>query len=1091
MADLPTKACWRAENARHVLATEALEGSQAVFLATHFPISDFEVEGTRSADVDTRDEQGLLDALSSFDVRHAFCVVEGEPGSGKSHLIRWLRVKWPVPDDEVVLIQRLDGSLEGTLRQLQEKLPGHEARFEGFAARAHDLTAAGQASEFYSNLVLSLGRGHLAKPPPDQEWCDKYDLHQLLHPAEIRARWTAPRRIVALLSGRKGDEQRDQDLARFNLGDVPELEQILRPLKAPSFRAVRFTRELQREVEGIRSLTDEDKTTPAQIEALRQRFPYSSGLVDALNLRRNSAVQNVLGISTEGLKEMFENLRRALAPRRLVLLLEDITAWEGVDNQLIDVLVTNVEARESDDLCPMASVVGLTPYYLQDRHFQANYRQRITHHVRLGHAESSDSLQEVSSLRTEDARVRFAASYLRAVRGGKERLEDWGGGPDPVPNVCETCQYRSACHAAFGHEGGVGLFPFNRRAISQLYESLSDPTSRSTLQTPRGMLQGVLGPTLNDPHALAAGEYPKSTVLSNWIPEEARRISAFTSDAIAVACEQEDDRGRLTRLIRFWGSGDAAAAKTTGGADGELRFGDVPRPVYEAFRLPWIGADRADEVPVWPPVPPTAPGDDGEDESEKPDDVDSGGRQAVRKKRPTRPGTTGRPVRSAELGQMRERLALWKSGEPRQAEKLNRLAADFVLDRLPWNRLGIPQWIRARLFTRDSIILEGTRQARATHFVLPREEWLGRGLEAFLDLRHAGSALDPNEQERHHRLFATALLELERHVKEHVRRRLPALDDGAQWPIATSATQVLVARAWLRGTVSPTGPPWRQWCTLLAEEAEAKSSPQERVDSWNETVERTRGSHGKHRNMLQALVNLPQADTDEFRFADGGVGAEAIDQLSRSLRLAPVPPEARSRDTQLAELEFLSRDARETDLRLAKLPERELERLRRCASAIDEWLRGLSVRDHLTRIDRVVESVSTELSNAAPVAVRDWQNRKRELVEQGFLDSDGDGPGREVEDLVDTILRPDAPIPDSPAERLDWLQRAPVRSVNVLYEALRVAEYAVTELHRFVSAYIAESPATGGSFESVQQAGQRVTAATDLALSGLKEGGDE
>src|SRR5690606_6972993 len=65
-------------------------------------------------------ESGLLETLSDSQRTHAFCVVQGDPGSGKSHLIRWLAVHWPKrQDDLVLLLQRADGSLQGALDQLR------------------------------------------------------------------------------------------------------------------------------------------------------------------------------------------------------------------------------------------------------------------------------------------------------------------------------------------------------------------------------------------------------------------------------------------------------------------------------------------------------------------------------------------------------------------------------------------------------------------------------------------------------------------------------------------------------------------------------------------------------------------------------------------------------------------------------------------------------------------------------------------------------------------------------------------------------------------------------------------------------------
>src|SRR5262249_2990830 len=119
----PLPACWTADQARRVFLTEALEGGDAIFLATHTPITGFDRGGHEAAEIDGDDEHAILDALADPARRHSFCVVQGEPGSGKSHLIRWLSINWPIGNDIKLLLRRADGSLEGALRQLKDRLP--------------------------------------------------------------------------------------------------------------------------------------------------------------------------------------------------------------------------------------------------------------------------------------------------------------------------------------------------------------------------------------------------------------------------------------------------------------------------------------------------------------------------------------------------------------------------------------------------------------------------------------------------------------------------------------------------------------------------------------------------------------------------------------------------------------------------------------------------------------------------------------------------------------------------------------------------------------------------------------------------------
>src|SRR4051812_48919732 len=117
--------CWEQGSVDQILQTEALAGNDAVFLAAHSPIEGFEVSGSRAAEVTEATEQCLLEALVRDTTRHAFCIVRGEPGSGKSHLIRWLSIQWKrrQENDVVILVQRADGSLQNTLEQLRKVLP--------------------------------------------------------------------------------------------------------------------------------------------------------------------------------------------------------------------------------------------------------------------------------------------------------------------------------------------------------------------------------------------------------------------------------------------------------------------------------------------------------------------------------------------------------------------------------------------------------------------------------------------------------------------------------------------------------------------------------------------------------------------------------------------------------------------------------------------------------------------------------------------------------------------------------------------------------------------------------------------------------
>src|SRR3546814_21192881 len=79
MIELPKEACLNPDDVAAVISNEAHEGHEGIFLATHTPIRDFEVTGSQAGEIDGRDEQAVLFALSDLSRSHAFCVFQGEP----------------------------------------------------------------------------------------------------------------------------------------------------------------------------------------------------------------------------------------------------------------------------------------------------------------------------------------------------------------------------------------------------------------------------------------------------------------------------------------------------------------------------------------------------------------------------------------------------------------------------------------------------------------------------------------------------------------------------------------------------------------------------------------------------------------------------------------------------------------------------------------------------------------------------------------------------------------------------------------------------------------------------------------------------
>src|SRR5688500_3270154 len=87
--------CWIPERISQVINKEAVSVDRANFLATHAPLSHIKYERSPHAITDTS-EEALLNELRTYAIenRHAFTVIQGIPGTGKSHLIRWLKERY-------------------------------------------------------------------------------------------------------------------------------------------------------------------------------------------------------------------------------------------------------------------------------------------------------------------------------------------------------------------------------------------------------------------------------------------------------------------------------------------------------------------------------------------------------------------------------------------------------------------------------------------------------------------------------------------------------------------------------------------------------------------------------------------------------------------------------------------------------------------------------------------------------------------------------------------------------------------------------------------------------------------------------------
>lgn len=1084
------EACWSAEEADAVLNTEALRTQRAVFLAVHTPVEEFSVHGSQASDLEAHTEQELLSVLSRPGRQHAFCVVRGEPGSGKSHLIKWLRVQWPQGNDVVLLIRRADGSLEGSLRQLKEELGDEFATLFDQIEQRSRASYEGRVQSFLTQLGTTLAPNYFDPPLDDQQWCATYRPGDLFSRPTIRDRWKGPERVLNLIEGRGAglDAARNSQSAAFDLFDIVDLvaagnNDVLR--KGVRHGTETLWKALVEEAGPIRSHRDKGWTSAELIAERPVEIRHAREFADALNRRRNEAIRYALGVSSDALKKLFKDVRVLLQEqnRRLVLLLEDITSFEGIDDSLIDVLVDDAGTQDEDvsaPLCPLISVVGVTPAYYQ--HLQGNYRQRITHDIALG--EDHGALQDVALLRASETREQFVARYLNAVRAGRARLKEWeqeGEGKDrnSPPNICSSCRHQPTCFETFGDLDGRGLFPLTRPALHQLYDALKENDQGQTWRTPRGIIQAILSPVLRNPAQIASGQFPHPAIESTSLSEDRLSTQAASHELLRVVGHRVADEGeqaRMLRLIAFWGQPNRTSTVTV---DGELAFAGVKRSIFAAFDLPWIGDESADAEIIRPPTPePEAP-ERPEDSSPPDNSQDQADSQATH--RPARPAPKPEPDQPpskrkqtrSDFQKLRADLSKWRDGSAtEQGTRWNEFLFD-ILSSSDLRRFGVSPGLRDRVLTSNRIKLFSSTGGEKDRFVVPREGWVVDGLEALLNLR-LGAADEMAPQELQSRLASLAKFtaRLEEDAARFVIDRTPRLREGSLWSPAAALAQILFAREVLRGTITTGASIAESLSVMLGGERDPVSAPKSRSAPWHDFLLSTDRSHDNLRTQLQSLLNLETEPGKISGMIDTSEIAASLMHMRKVFLFEEAPKDVFAFGDHIERArEIVSESARQ----IASLSRVEAKMLSERADTILSALEGNSIDGYLRRVTGCVDQVSANLPHAAPEKILAW----RMLLQTNTPATD---KGAALQDLL-ISLKDEEALPTQPLALVQWLAAQPADDLERLWELCKSSDALIHELTVHVEARIEEagnSPdigiitETASALRDVEAAGSRV-----------------
>ena len=535
----PGDICWRPEYVAQMLSPVSQVGSEAAewFLATHSPVVCQDAVGPVL-------QQDLFASLFGASKPETLVIVKGHPGTGKSQLINWLKLRF---DDALqrgeqagvgtrklrsVLIRRRSGSLKDALEQLVEQLPEYERYLAKIRAAIADVSGDTAKRRLYSEMHHSLYAGRRDAPK------------MLRHLDEV---FNANATVKHLC--RDGGAI-DRNIRRLTEHSDASAREALPPFTAEDFSFPPNARSGYDEDLGLRLEDDESVKEQAAARA-------------TAHLRE--AIAGLTGLRGHTLNEIFRQIREQMQRQdeALALFVEDVSTLSVLDEELVNALQPLNDAT----LCPLISVLGMTlPAF--DR-LPDNLKQRADHVLDLSQQSSLDAGEGPEA--AGDATDRFVARYLNALRAGAGQLrvlgEDVRQHDEQRHSVCDSCSLRAACFNAFGstHLGDieVGLYPLARGASRRLLEGLDD----TRLLTPRTLLQSIVLPLLSSMGRAFRG----STVGLSVQPRSPRDLAAEQDHMLSGWSAEQ--KGRTAYLVYYWTGSETLA-------DGQSALSAM---------LPWFG----------------------------------------------------------------------------------------------------------------------------------------------------------------------------------------------------------------------------------------------------------------------------------------------------------------------------------------------------------------------------------------------------------------------------------------------------------------------------------------------------------------------
>ncbi|MCM1500034.1 MAG: ATP-binding protein, partial [Clostridium sp.] len=548
-----------------VIRPDVMHNSQGDFLATHVPMKRLYVteQLTDHAEVPEQDkkhpktEEDVYEQFMGEKEEDQFVLVIGDSGAGKSHLIRWINSVLEIrkSEDEIVLpIRRADNTLKGTIRQLIElpevrDLPNREL-YKKLASAAAAVSEKELKETIYYQFIIQVtnddGKAGDEEGERKVNNVDRKHLIALLQNSLFKTRLM------------DDDGPIDRIYGKFAENRTNEIND-----KAPEF--VREDFEIDAEFRNQLYLGADDKARKIA-DKLLGKPDFVDSVKEYMNLFVDKVIQRCAGLEPGDLASVIEEIRRELLKqgKTLTILIEDITAASGVDDSLLDALLTDKIEYPDKNMCRLNAVVGSTGGYYREK-FRSNTKGRIHNFVYV-----PDDLFSGN----QSGLIEFFAKYLNTISLSTEDISKWvQDGKADLNNYPIHTDTIGKGWGEYKYNGqAINLFPFTKNAIVFLYEK-----QETNKRNPRALMREIIEPYIKDAME-HLDEFPlrrPSFQASNTELQNSIYNNNTLDDATKI---------RLSFFMYIWGDGTLRLSER----NGEKIVAGIPSSVYRQLGLPII-----------------------------------------------------------------------------------------------------------------------------------------------------------------------------------------------------------------------------------------------------------------------------------------------------------------------------------------------------------------------------------------------------------------------------------------------------------------------------------------------------------------------